>query len=188
MTILEAITRADRIRPNELEPAVKLRWLSTLDGQVCAELLGAFEATGNRQQGAGNGGREATGNRQQATGDGGREATGNGGRGLPRQCAHWLAMTGSEADSAVGAVIDRPHTPAGFRGYDGETEIGTTELLIPFPYDELYLRYLLMRIDLENGELDRYNNEAAQFNRLWQSYAGQYCRTHRPVGVERLRF
>ena len=165
MTILEAITRADRIRPNELEPAVKLRWLSTLDGQVCAELLGAFEATGDRQQ-----------------------ATGDGGRGLPRQCAHWLAMTGSEADSAVGAVIDRPHTPAGFRGYDGETEIGTTELLIPFPYDELYLRYLLMRIDLENGELDRYNNEAAQFNRLWQSYAGQYCRTHRPLGVERLRF
>ena len=158
MTILEAITRADRIRPNELEPAVKLRWLSTLDGQVCAELLGAFEATGN------------------------------GGRGLPRQCAHWLAMTGSEADSAVGAVIDRPLTPAGFRGYDGETEIGTTELLIPFPYDELYLRYLLMRIDLENGELDRYNNEAAQFNRLWQSFAGQYCRTHRPLGVERLRF
>ena len=173
MTILEAITRADRIRPNELEPAVKLRWLSTLDGQVCAELLGAFEATGNRQQ---------------ATGDGGREASGNGGRGLPRQCAHWRAMTGSEADSAVGAVIDRPLTPAGFRGYDGETEIGTTELLIPFPYDELYLRYLLMRIDLENGELDRYNNEAAQFNRLWQSYAGQYCRTHRPLGVERLRF
>ena len=112
MTILEAITRADRIRPNELEPAVKLRWLSTLDGQVCAELLGAFEATGNRQQ---------------ATGDGGREGTGDGGRGLPRQCAHWRAMTGSEADSAVGAVIDRPHTPAGFRGYDGETEIGTTD-------------------------------------------------------------
>ena len=89
MTILEAITRADRIRPNELEPAVKLRWLSTLDGQVCAELLGAFEATGDRQQ-----------------------ATGDGGRGLPRQCAHWLAMTGSEADSAVGAVIDRPPFPA----------------------------------------------------------------------------
>ena len=173
MTILEAITRADRIRPNELEPAVKLRWLSTLDGQVCAELLCGFEATGNRQQ---------------ATGDGGREATGDGGRGLPRQCAHWRAMTGSEADSTVGAVIDRPLTPAGFRGYDGETEIGTTELLIPFPYDELYLRYLLMRIDLENGELDRYNNEAAQFNRLWQSFAGQYCRTHRPLGVERLRF
>ena len=69
MTILEAITRADRIRPNELEPAVKLRWLSTLDGQVCAELLGAFEATGNRQQETGDARQQGTGSRQQGTGD-----------------------------------------------------------------------------------------------------------------------
>lgn len=123
MTILEAITRADLIRPNELEPAVKLRWLSTLDGQIDRELLGAHA-----------------------------DASGS------------------------------------FRGYDGDTELSATELLIPWPYDELYVRYLLMRIDLEHGELDRYNNEAAQFNRLWQSFAGQYCRTHRPLGVERLRF
>ena len=123
MTILEAITRADLIRPNELDPAVKLRWLSTLDGQIHAELL--------------------------TTHEGGPET---------------------------------------FRGYDGETELRTTELLVPHPYDELYLRYLLMRIDLEHGELDRYNNEAAHFNRLWQSFAGRYTRTHSPKGVERLRF
>ena len=123
MTILEAITRADLIRPNELDPAVKLRWLSTLDGQIHAELL--------------------------------------------------TAHAGSPED---------------FRGYDGETELQSTELLVPQPYDELYLRYLLMRIDLENGELDRYNNEAAVFNRLWQSCAGRYTRTHRPKGVECLRF
>ena len=127
MTILEAITRADQLRPNDLSPAVKLRWLSTLDGQIHAELLLSHDA-----------------------GD--------------------------------------PMPPAPFRGYDGDTELQSTELLIPFPYDELYLRYLLMRIDLEYGELDRYNNEAAQFNRLWQSCAGQYCRTHTPKGVTRLRF
>jgi hypothetical protein len=123
MTILEAITRADLIRPNELDPAVKLRWLSTLDGQIHAELLAAHE----------------------------------GG-------------------------------PESFRGYDGETELRTTELLVPHPYDELYLRYLLMRIDLEHGELDRYNNDAAAFNRLWQSYAGTYNRTHKPKGTARLCF
>lgn len=123
MTILEAITRADLIRPNELDPAVKLRWLSTLDGQIHAELL--------------------------TTHEGGPET---------------------------------------FRGYDGETELQTTELLVPYPYDELYLRYLLMRVDLEHGELDRYNNEAAQFNRLWQSYAAGWCRSHAPKGADRLRF
>ena len=123
MTILEAITRADQIRPNELEAAVKLRWLSTLDGQIHAELMKAH------------------------------------------------------ADS-----------PERFDGYDGETELQSTKLLVSYPYDELYLRYLLMRIDLEHGELDRYNNEAACFNRLWQSFATQYCRRHLPLGVSALRF
>ena len=123
MTILEAVTRADQIRPNELDAAVKLRWLSTLDGQIHTELLSA--------------------------------------------CA------------------DRPEP---FLGYDGETELRTTELLVPYPYDELYLHYLIMRIDLAHGELDRYNNEAAQFNRLWQSCAAAYNRNHRPLGVTGLRF
>ena len=50
-----------------------------------------LEATGIRHQASGDGGCEATGNRQQETGD--------GGCGLPRQCAHWLAMTESEAGS-----------------------------------------------------------------------------------------
>ncbi len=123
MTILEAITRADQIRPNELEPAVKLRWLSTLDGQIHGELLNSHEPE-----------------------------------------------------------------PGPFSGYGEDTELISTELLVPWPYDELYVRYLLMRIDLEHGELDRYNNEAASFNRLWQSWAGQYCRTHLPKGVSGLSF
>ena len=123
MTILEAITQADLARPNEIDPALKLRWLSTLDGQIHAELLESF-------------------------------------------------------------VEDT----APFSGYGGETELKTTLLLVPFPYDELYLRYLLMRIDLEHGELDRYNNDAACFNRLWQSTAAHHCRTHTPNGTARLRF
>ena len=123
MTILEAIQRADLLRPNQLDPAVKLRWLSTLDGQVHRELLRAF-----------------------------------------------------------------PETPEPFTGYGEDTELRQTGLLIPYPYDELYLHYLLMRLDLEHGELDRYNADAAAFNRLWQSYAAAYCRGHRPKGVTGLRF
>ena len=123
MTVFEAIAREDLLRPNELDPAVKLRWLSTLDGQVHAELLSLHEGC-----------------------------------------------------------------PEPFGGYDGETELQTTQLLIPWPYDELYPCYLVMRMDLEHGEPDRYNNDAAQFNRLWQSYSGSWCRSHAPKGVERLRF
>ena len=122
MTISEAISQADQLRPNDLDAATKLRWLSAMDGQIFTELLSAH------------------------------------------------------ADA-----------PASFDGYDAQTP-QTTALLIPFPYDELYPRFLAMRIDLENGELDRYNNDAAVFNRLWQSTAAHYCRSHTPNGTARLRF
>jgi hypothetical protein len=123
MTIFEAIALADRLRPNELDPALKLRWLSALDGQIHAEL--------------------------------------------------WEAHL---------------ETPQPFPGYDGDTELRETQLLVPRPYDELYVVYLVMRIDLEHGELERYNNSAARFNQLWRSYAANYCRNHRPKGEERLKF
>lgn len=113
MTILEAITRADLARPNELEPGLKLRWLSTLDGQIRTELLAPY----------------------------------------------------GEA-------------PERFSGYGEDTDLAATALLVPFPYDELYLHWLVMRIDLAHGELERYNNDALCFNRLWQRYASCYSRTH----------
>ena len=62
------------------------------------------------------------------------------------------------------------------------------ELPVPPPWDELYLRYLVMRIDLENGELERYNADAACFNRAWRDYAAHYVRTHRPLGAAKLNF
>ena len=42
---------------------------------------------------------------------GGAQESGDGGCGLPRQCAHWLAMTDSEPFPAVGALTERPPTP-----------------------------------------------------------------------------
>lgn len=123
MTILEALMEADQLRPNEIPAAVKLRWLSSLDGQLHRELLSAF-------------------------------------------C----------------------QTPEPFAGYDEQTELKGTELLAPWPYDELYPRYLVMRLDLEHGELERYNNDAALFNRLCQSFAAYYNRSHQHLGAASLQF
>lgn len=39
------------------------------------------------------------------------------------------------------------------------------------PYAAMYPKYLIMRICLENGELDNYNKAAAVFNRLWMAFA-----------------
>jgi len=123
LTILQAISRADLDRPNEIPTERKLQWLSTLDGRIDRELMQRFDGA-----------------------------------------------------------------PPAFSGYGEETELQTAELLVRFPYDDLYLRYLVLRIDLEQGELERYNNDAAAFNRIWQSYAAHYGRTHTPVGVQSLTF
>lgn len=66
-----------------------------------------------------------------------------------------------------------------FEGYGPETSGGTV-LLIPPPYDTVYLRWLEARIDYANGESDRYNNSAAAFNAEYASYVNYYNRTHMP--------
>ena len=66
-----------------------------------------------------------------------------------------------------------------FTGYDEHTEMSTV-LLVPAPYDEMYLRYLEAQIDYVNAEEERYNNAIDLFNRLWQEYRRYYIRTHMP--------
>lgn len=39
MTIADAITQCDNIKPNQYDKSVKLRWLSDLDGQVKKEII-----------------------------------------------------------------------------------------------------------------------------------------------------
>ena len=65
---------------------------------------------------------------------------------------------------------------------------GKAQLLVSFPDDELYVFYLVMRIDLENGELERYNNDALLYRQALQAWAAAWRRSHRPRGVDSLRF
>ncbi len=39
MTVIEAITLVDRLRPNRFTAAEKYRWLSDIDGLICRELI-----------------------------------------------------------------------------------------------------------------------------------------------------
>lgn len=71
-------------------------------------------------------------------------------------------------------------TNGSFGGYTVET-CGTVELLIPPPYDEIYLYALESRSAYAGGEIDRYNNASAMYQSLWDSYARRYIRTHRPA-------
>lgn len=68
-----------------------------------------------------------------------------------------------------------------FAGYDEYTD-PQTEMLVPAPYDELYLRWLEMQIDYANGEYTKYNNSAEMFNTYYQAFARYYNRKHMPKG------
>ena len=68
-----------------------------------------------------------------------------------------------------------------FTGYDGGTDLDT-ELLVPAPYDEVYLRWMEAQIDYHNGEYDKYNNAIDMFNTAYNGYRNYYNRTHMPLG------
>ena len=91
----------------------------------------------------------------------------------------WL----STLDSLVKGIIDAHEggEDVTFTGYDDATDL-YTELLIPAPYDDAYLRWLEAQIDYHNGEYDKYNNAADTFNTAFNDYKNYYNRTHKPKG------
>lgn len=91
----------------------------------------------------------------------------------------WL----SELDSDVKQHIIDTHEGAEavtFTGYDDNTDL-QTELLVPAPFDSVYLRWLEAQIHYHNGEYDRYNNAIILYNTAFDAFASYYNRTHRPV-------
>ena len=92
----------------------------------------------------------------------------------------WL----SRLDAMVKKHIIDTHEGAedvSFKGYDDLTEL-STELLVPAPYDEMYLRWMEAQIDYHNGEYNKYNNAILTFNADYESYQNYYNRTHMPKG------
>ena len=93
---------------------------------------------------------------------------------------NWL----SRVDGMVKRHIIDTHEGAEdvtFTGYDENTDL-QTELLVPAPYDDLYLRWMEAMIDFHNGEYGKYNNAVDMFNTTYESYQSYYNRTHMPKG------
>ena len=91
----------------------------------------------------------------------------------------WL----SNLDSRVkGQIIDahEHNAPRDFYGYDSQIDM-ETDLLVPAPYDEMYLRWLEAMIDYHNSEDERYNNAIMLFNNAYEGYKRHYTRTHMPL-------
>ena len=92
----------------------------------------------------------------------------------------WL----SRLDAMVKRLIIDTHENADdfdFKGYDEDTDMDT-ELLVPAPFDEMYLRWLEAQIDYANGEYNKYNNAISMYQTAYDGYANYYNRTHMPLG------
>ena len=117
MTIVEAVTKIDELKPNGYSQFQKIIWLSNLDAQIKAEIIDTHE--------------------------GAEDVT--------------------------------------FTDYTENTDIDTV-LLVPTPYEDLYLAWLEAKIDYTNGEYTRYNNSITLFNERYAAFSRYYNRTHMPIG------
>lgn len=91
----------------------------------------------------------------------------------------WL----SRLDTMVKKQIIDNHYGAeqiAFTGYTNQTP-EDTQLLVPAPHDEIYLRWMEAQIDYHNGEYAKYNNAILMFNADFEDYAAYYAREHKPV-------
>ena len=84
-------------------------------------------------------------------------------------------------------VIDT-HEGEGVELVDYSTAPFNTELLVPAPYDEIYINYLAMKIDFANGEYRKYNNSAFMYNESLGEYRKWYNRTHMPKSVPNITY
>lgn len=90
----------------------------------------------------------------------------------------WL----SQADTLVHRhVISTHEGGCDFQPYDAQTPLEQT-LLVPEPYDELYLHYLEAQMAYYQEETDGYNRAMSMYQTLLTAFVNDYNRTHMPLG------
>lgn len=98
----------------------------------------------------------------------------------------WLSML----DGLVKAEIIDTHEGAEgvvFNGYDDNTPLDTV-LLIPAPYDNVYVLWLQAQIDYANEETAKYKNSSSAYNHAYNEFQRYYNRTHMPCSMKRKYF
>ena len=63
----------------------------------------------------------------------------------------------------------------------------TKQLIVWFPFDELYIMYLNMKIDEANKETAQYNNSATLFNAYYNNFAAHFNKEFKPINRARYR-
>ena len=91
----------------------------------------------------------------------------------------WLSIL----DGMIKAEIIDTHEGGNdivFEGYADDEDL-TKVLLVPSPYDDIYIHWLEAQIDYTNGEYDKYENSNTMFNASYTAFAKYYNRLHLPL-------
>ncbi len=110
MRLLDAISNADKLKPNQFDAAVKTMWLSELDGRINNE------------------------------------------------------------------IIDSCGRDEAFKGYEVNDD---ATLIVPEPYDSIYIYWLIWHIEDALNEQGNANNTYTKFENTFEAYKKWYIRTHR---------
>lgn len=176
----EAIRKIDELKHNTYTTGEKIAWLSQLDGNIKALAIDTHECQSKEQA---------------ITAFIEEDAAKHEAAVLEYMKAHNVSRDEAE--------IQLPHTTYSyndakeqveltrmdilFSGYTEETDPDTV-LIVPAPWDALYLYWLEAQIDYYNGEMDRYNNAAGRFTLAQQEFIDHYHRTHRPISANKCFF
>jgi hypothetical protein len=161
-----AINHLDAVKPNGYSQTEKIRWLSTLDGIVKAEIIDNHEIKVEFVE------NKTTGKLDLYVFDKLIDSFDVIAKGEYKSEKTGLIFTDKQK------MIE---AACAFNGYTENTAL-TTELLIPHPYDEVYIRWLESQIDYANGEYGKYNNSMAMYNTAYVAFQNYYNRTHMPIG------
>ena len=173
MTINEAINRLDALKANAYNQPEKIDWLSRLDSMVKKQIIDTHEGADKEQAinayilDNKKSHEDAVVEYMKVNEVSREEAEKN---------VEFREIKYKEAKEHIEAT----RNDIFFTGYNEDTD-PQTELLVPAPYDEVYLRWMEAQIDYHNGEYDKYNNAIIMFNAAFEAYAAYYNQHHMPV-------
>lgn len=169
MTLMEAINHLDAVKPNGYRQSEKISWLSTLDGKIKKEIIDTHEHNVELIE------YKSTGKVDLVAFDMVIDSFSINEKG------EYVSKKGTtyankQAVIAYGKGLKYP-----FSGYT-EADL-MKKLIVPAPYDDIYIKWLEAKIDFANGEYQKYNNAALAFNEEYQRFSRAYHRENRPINT-----
>lgn len=176
MTIIEAINTIDALYPNTYPQEKKIEQLSKLDGVIKREII-------DKHEGA---------DKEKAI----SEYIKANVEAYEKSVTEYMKVNEVTYEEAKKHVefheikykeakehIEATRNDIMFNGYDEKTPHDTV-LLVPAPYDEVYVFWLQTWIDYWNGEIGRYNNSTSMYKSAYSNFERAYNREHMPKATK----